>query len=69
MSNENIFFSLENDFNKLGKKYDKNKLNISFNRIAFIFFTFILILIIFSLKALYLTGKKLTENSLINSKK
>ena len=69
MSNENNFFSLENDFNKLGKKYDKNKLNISFNRIAFIFFTFILILIIFSLKALYLTGKKLTENSLINSKK
>ncbi len=69
MSNENIFFSLENDFNKLGKKYDKNKLNISFNRIAFIFFTFILILIIFSLKAFYLTGKKLTENSLINSKK
>jgi len=69
MSNENNFFSLENDFNKLGKKYDKNKLNISFNRIAFIFFTFILILIIFSLKAFYLTGKKLTENSLINSKK
>ena len=69
MSDENIFFSLENDFDKLGKKYDKNKLNISFNRIAFIFFTFILILLIFSLKAFYLTGKKLTGNSLINSKK
>jgi len=69
MSDENIFFSLENDFDKFGKKYDKNKLNISFNRIAFIFFTFILILLIFSLKAFYLTGKKLTGNSLINSKK
>jgi len=37
MSKEKTIFSLENDFEKLGSKYDKNKLNISFNRAAFIF--------------------------------
>jgi len=69
MIKENSVFSLENDFEKLGSKYDKNKLNISFNRTAFIFFTFVLVLFIFSLKALYLTGKKLPENSIGSSKK
>ena len=69
MSKEKTIFNLENDFDKLGNKYDKNKLNISFNRAAFIFFTFIIVLFIFSLKAFYLTGKKLTENSIVNSKK
>ena len=68
MNNENNFFGLENDFEKLGSKYIKNKLNISFNRVAFIFFTFVLVLIIFSLKAFYLTGKKLSSNSIVNSK-
>ena len=69
MSSGENFTSFENDFEKLGNKYDKNKLNISFNRAAFIFFTFILVLFIFSLKAFYLTGKQLPSNSLINSKK
>ncbi len=69
MNSEKKSYNLENDFEKLGSKYDKNKLNISFNRVAFVFFTFILILFIFSLKAFYLTGKKLPENSLTNSKK
>ncbi len=68
MSNDNNLFGFENDFDKLGNKYDKNKLNISFNRVAFIFFTFVLVLLIFSLKAFYLTGKKLSENNKINSK-
>jgi len=69
MSKEKTIFSLENDFEKLGNKYDKNKLNISFNRVAFIFFTFVIVLFIFSLKAFYLTGKKLPENNIVNSKK
>jgi len=69
MSSEKNIFSLENDFDKIGSKYNKNKLNISFNRSAFIFFTFVLVLFIFSLKAFYLTGKKLPENSINNSKK
>ena len=68
MSKEKTIFSLENDFEKIGNKYDKNRLNISFNRVAFIFFTFVLVLFIFSLKALYLTGKKLPENSIGSSK-
>tara|TARA_B100000029_G_scaffold494711_1_gene558817 strand:- start:3834 stop:5504 length:1671 start_codon:yes stop_codon:yes gene_type:complete len=69
MSSENNFFSLENDFDKLSSKYDKNKLNISFNRVAFIFFTFVLVLLIFSLKAFYLTGKQLPQNNNVVSKK
>tara|TARA_B100000700_G_scaffold208112_1_gene228684 strand:- start:162 stop:1832 length:1671 start_codon:yes stop_codon:yes gene_type:complete len=69
MSNEKNFFSLENDFDKFGSKYDKNKLNISFNRSAFIFFIFVIVLFIFSLKAFYVAGKKLPENNLINLKK
>ena len=69
MSNEKDFVSLENDFEKLGSKYNKNKLNISFNRAAFIFFTFILVLLIFSLKAFYLSGKKLSKNKTINTNK
>ena len=69
MSKEKTIFSLENDFEKLWKKYDKNKLNISFNRVAFIFFTFVIVLFIFSIKAFYLTAKKLPENSIVNSKK
>ncbi len=69
MNSKNNTFNIENDFNKFGEKYDKNKLNISFNRVAFIFFTFVIVLIIFSLKAFYLTGKKLNKNNIIISKK
>ena len=60
--------SSENNFDKLGTKYDRNKLSISFNRVAFIFFAFVLVLIIFSLKAFYLTGKKLHKNNIISPK-
>tara|TARA_Y100001935_G_C17303250_1_gene510639 strand:- start:1339 stop:3009 length:1671 start_codon:yes stop_codon:yes gene_type:complete len=69
MNNENNFFDFENDFEKLDNKYSKNKLNISFNRVAFIFFIFVTILLIFSLKAFYLTGKKLPSNNISNLKK
>ncbi len=69
MNRENNFANLDNDFDKLGTKYDYNKLNISFNRVAFIFFIFVLIVLIFSLKAFYLTGKNLPENSIVGSKK
>ena len=69
MNRENNFLNFENDFDKLEKKYNKNKLIISFNRVAFIFFAFVLVLLIFSLKAFYLTGKKLPKNNIIGSKK
>ena len=67
MESQNKSFSFENDFAKLDNKYDKNKLNISFNRVAFIFFIFTIVLLIFSLKAFYLTGKKLPNNNIIGS--
>ena len=69
MNSENNFFNNENDFDKLSSKYNKNNLIISFNRVAFIFFIFILVLIIFSLKAFYLTGKNLPKNNNIEFKK
>ena len=69
MISENKFINLENDFDKLGTKYYKNKLNISFNRVAFIFFIFLLVLLIFSLKAFYLTGKKIAKNNIQDLKK
>ncbi len=69
MTSENNLFNFENNFNELGQKYEKNKLNISFNRVAFIFFTFVLILLIFSLKAFYLTGKKLLPNNIVGLNK
>ena len=69
MNSENKFFNNENDFDKLSSKYNKNNLIISFNRVAFIFFIFILVLIIFSLKAFYLTGKNLPKNNNIEFKK
>ncbi len=69
MSRESNFISDENNFDKLSSKYNRNNLNISFNRIAFIFFIFVLVLLIFSLKAFYLTGKKLPINNIVSSKK
>jgi len=44
--------------------YKKSNLNISFNRIAFIFFVFLVISIIFSSKALYLGSLKKNENNI-----
>ncbi len=69
MNKDSKFFSFENDFGKLENKYNKNKLNISFNRVAFIFFSFVLVLLIFSLKAFYLTGKQLPKNNSLGIKK
>tara|TARA_B100001741_G_scaffold297599_1_gene282443 strand:+ start:171 stop:1841 length:1671 start_codon:yes stop_codon:yes gene_type:complete len=69
MSSENNFFNNENDFDKFSSKFNKNNLIISFNRVAFIFFIFILVLIIFSIKAFYLTGKKLPQNNNVELKK
>ena len=44
--------------------YQKSNLSISFNRIAFIFFIFLTISIIFSSKALYLGSLKKNENNI-----
>ena len=44
--------------------YQKSNLNISFNRVAFIFFVFLVISIIFSSKALYLGSLKKNKNNI-----
>ena len=49
---ENLF--IENYENKFSYEENKSNLNISFNRIAFIFFIFIMICFIYSLKVFYL---------------
>ena len=47
----------------------KSNLNVSFNRIAFIFFVFVIVSLIFSTKAVYLGSlkKKITNKNLIES--
>ena len=49
---ENLF--IENYENEFSYKENRSNLNISFNRIAFIFFIFIMICFIYSLKVFYL---------------
>ena len=51
-NNENLI--LENYENEFSYQLDKSNLNISFNRIAFIFFIFFMICFIFSIKVVFL---------------
>ncbi len=51
-NNENLI--LENYENEFSYQLDKSNLNISFNRIAFIFFIFFMICFIFSIKVIFL---------------
>jgi cell division protein FtsI (penicillin-binding protein 3) len=51
-NNENLI--LENYENEFSYQLDKSNLNISFNRIAFIFFIFLMICFIFSIKVVFL---------------
>ena len=51
--------ALENYENEFLYKENKSNLNISFNRIAFIFFIFFIICFIYSLKVFYLGSLKL----------
>ena len=45
---------LENYENEFSYEKDKSNLNITFNRIAFIFFVFLMICTIYSIKVFYL---------------
>ena len=47
-------FVLENYENEFSYKRNKSNLNITFNRIAFIYFVFFMISIIYSIKVFYL---------------
>ena len=63
MSNKNHKIILEEYENKFSYKKSKTNLNIQFNRIAFIFFVFLMISIIFSIQLLHLGSLKKLKNS------
>ena len=56
MINNNERLVLENYDNKFLYKKDKSNLNITFNRIAFIFFVFLIVCFIYSVKVFYLSS-------------
>ena len=58
MTNNKIKFILEEYEDKFEFKKDKSKLNLRFNRIAFIFFTFFSIFLIYSIHLLHLGSRK-----------
>ena len=68
-NNNKEYLSIEEYDSHFSYQTKKTNLNISFNRVAFIFFVFVIISIIFSTKAIFLGSlkKKITNKSLIES--
>ena len=70
MMNKNFKFVLEENDDKFEFKNDKSRLNIKFNRIAFIFFVFFFIFLIYSIHLLHLGSRKsnvdLSKTKIIN---
>ena len=64
MSNRNPKIILEEYKNEFFYKKSKTNLNIRFNRIAFIFFVFLVISIIFSIQLLHLGASKKNDNNI-----
>ena len=70
MKNRNPKIIIENDQNDFLYKKDKTKLNISFNRVAFIFFIFFLVFIIYSIHLVHLGSRnsiKISDNKILPS--
>ena len=67
--NNREYLTIEEYDSHFSYQTKKNNLNISFNRVAFIFFVFVIISIIFSTKVVFLGSlkKKVTNKSLIES--
>ena len=66
-NNNNNLFELEEYESGLSFSNTKKNLNISFNRVAFIFFIFFGVAIIFSIKSIYLGSlKKNVEKNILN---
>ena len=63
-NNNNSNLVLEEYESEFSYQKPKSNLIISFNRVAFIFFVFLIISIIFSSKAIYLSGIKKVEGKL-----
>ena len=57
-NNNKEYLSIEEYDNHFSYQTKKTNLNISFNRVAFIFFVFVIISIIFSTKAIFLGSLK-----------
>ena len=66
--NEKKGLILEDYKDEFSYNLSKSGINISFNRIAFIFFVFLIISIIFSSKAIYLGSKDLKKKNIILDK-
>ena len=64
MSDKKNNVTLEEYENEFSYKKSKTNLNIEFNRIAFIFFIFLIISIIYSIQLLHLGSLKKTENNI-----
>ena len=65
MNNKNSRIILEEQSKDFIFKKNKSNLNISFNRIAFIFFFFFIICIIYSIHLLHL-GSRLSKAGIVN---
>ena len=63
MNSRNPKIIIENDQNDFLYKKDRTKLNISFNRVAFIFFIFFLVFIIYSIHLVHLGSRNSIEIS------
>ena len=63
MSDNKNNVTLEEYENEFSYKKSKTNLNIGFNRIAFIFFIFLIVSIIYSIQLLHLGSLKKTENN------
>ena len=64
MSNKKNIVIVEEYENSFSYKKSKTNLNIEFNRIAFIFFIFLIISIIYSIQLLHLGSLKKIENQI-----
>ena len=70
MSNKNSQIILEDNRNDFSFKQNKSNINISFNRVSFIFFIFFIIFIIFSIHLVHLgsrDSKKVINENLTNT--
>ena len=57
MSNKNSQITLQDNRNDFSFKKNKSNINISFNRVSFIFFIFFIIFIIFSIHLVHLGSR------------
>ncbi len=67
MNNKNTRIIIENQQNDFLYKKSKSNLDISFNRISFIFFIFFIICLIYSIHLIHLGSRKIKTENIINS--